>query len=81
MPKTLEIGQTQRQAFLTVRVQPPRGTILDRYGRPLVINSAATVVQLWPSDLPKVYTLRYAELSDTEFIETARMHLDDLFGC
>ena len=57
------VGQTQRQAFLTVRVQPPRGTILDRHGKPLVMNSAATVVQLWPSDLPKVYTLRYAELS------------------
>ena len=57
------VGQTQRQAFLTVRVQPPRGAILDRYGRPLVMNSAATVVQLWPSDLPKVYNDRYAELS------------------
>ena len=57
------VGQTQRQAFLTVRVQPPRGTILDRNGKPLVMNAAATVVQLWPSDLPKVYTQRYAELS------------------
>ena len=57
------VGQTQRQAFLTVRVQPPRGTILDRNGNPLVTNTAATVVQLWPSDLPKVYTQRYAELS------------------
>ncbi|HVH52187.1 MAG TPA: penicillin-binding transpeptidase domain-containing protein [Gaiellaceae bacterium] len=56
------VGQTQRQAFLTVRVQPPRGTILDRYGRPLVMNSAATVVQLWPSDLPTVYSDRRAEL-------------------
>ena len=56
------VGQTQRQAFLTVRVQPPRGAILDRYGRPLVMNSAATVVQLWPSDLPTVYKDRRAEL-------------------
>jgi penicillin-binding protein 2 len=56
------VGQTQRQAFLSVRVQPPRGSIVDRNGKPLVTNAAVTAVQLWPSDLPKVYTQRYAEL-------------------
>ena len=44
-----------------MRVQAPRGPILDRNG-PLVMNAPATAVQLWPADLPKVYTERYAEL-------------------
>jgi penicillin-binding protein 2 len=56
------VGQTQRQAFLSVRVQPPRGSIVDRNGKPLVTNAAVTAIQLWPSDLPKIYTQRYAEL-------------------
>jgi penicillin-binding protein 2 len=59
---TKYVGQAQAQSFLTVRVQAPRGPILDRNGKPLVTNAAVTVVQLWPSDLPKVYTQRYAEL-------------------
>ncbi len=45
-----------------MRVQAPRGSIVDRNGHPLVINAPATAVQLWPADLPKVYTDRYAEL-------------------
>jgi penicillin-binding protein 2 len=36
-----------------VRVQPPRGPILDRNGVPLVTNVAGTVVQLWPAYVPK----------------------------
>jgi penicillin-binding protein 2 len=59
---TKYVGQAQAQSFLTVRVQAPRGTILDRNGMPLVTNAAVTVVQLWPSDLPKIYAQRYAEL-------------------
>ena len=37
----------------TVRVEAPRGPILDRNGLPLVTNIPGTAVQLWPADMPK----------------------------
>jgi penicillin-binding protein 2 len=36
----------------TVRIEAPRGSILDRNGQILVTNVAGTAVDLWPSDLP-----------------------------
>ncbi len=56
------VAQAQANQFRTVRVQAPRGPILDRNGKVLVSNAAATAVELWPSDLPKVYKTRYDEL-------------------
>jgi penicillin-binding protein 2 len=44
----------------TVRGEAPRGPILDREGRTLVTNVAATAVEVWPADLPK--RGRYAEM-------------------
>jgi penicillin-binding protein 2 len=37
----------------TLRVQAPRGAILDRNGVLLVGNTAGRSVQIWPADLPK----------------------------
>ena len=45
-----------------VRVQAPRGPILDRNGRVLVTNVPGTAVQIWPSDLPKRRSARLHEL-------------------
>ena len=59
---TKYVDQASANSFRTVRVQAPRGSIVDRNGRALVINHAATAIQLWPADMPKVYTDRYAEL-------------------
>jgi penicillin-binding protein 2 len=59
---TKYVDQARANSFRAVRVQAPRGLILDRNGVPLVQNVAATAVQLWPADLPKVYADRYAEL-------------------
>jgi penicillin-binding protein 2 len=56
------VDQAAANSFRTVRVQAPRGQILDRTGVPLVTNAPATAILLWPADLPKVYTTRYAEL-------------------
>ena len=56
------VDQTQAIAFRTLSVPAPRGLILDRNGVPLVTNQPATAIELWPSDLPKVYTRRYDEL-------------------
>ena len=44
----------------TVRIEAPRGSILDRNGNVLVTNAAGTAVDLWPADLPQ------AEGRDTE---------------
>jgi len=52
----------QNNQLRTVRVQAPRGPILDRYGRTLVTNRAGTEVEIWPSDLPKRRSERLHEL-------------------
>jgi penicillin-binding protein 2 len=57
---TKYVQQAQANSFRTVPVLAPRGPILDRDGHPLVTNTAATAIQIWPSDLPKS---RYGELS------------------
>jgi penicillin-binding protein 2 len=59
---TKYVDQASANSFRTVRVQAPRGQIVDRTGVPLVTNVPATAILLWPGDLPKVYTTRYAEL-------------------
>ncbi len=46
----------------TVRVQAPRGTIVDQHGNVLVANEPVTSVELSPSGLPKDYATRVAEL-------------------
>jgi len=56
------VARTQANQFRTVRVQAPRGPILDRNGKVLVSNAAATAIELWSSDLPKAYKDRYDEL-------------------
>jgi penicillin-binding protein 2 len=37
----------------TIRLEAPRGSVVDRKGRPLVINEPGTVVRVWPADLPR----------------------------
>jgi penicillin-binding protein 2 len=44
----------------TLRLEAPRGPILDRMGRTLVTNVGGTAVDVWPADLPKQG--RYAEM-------------------
>jgi penicillin-binding protein 2 len=46
----------------TLRIDAPRGPILDRSGKPLVINTPGTRVELWPADLPKSWPEQRAEL-------------------
>src|SRR5205085_1610316 len=56
----LRAAQTNKQR--PVRIQAPRGPILDEHGRLLVTNVAARAVQIWPSDLPKRKSARLHEL-------------------
>ncbi len=46
----------------TIRLEAPRGPILDRNGRVLVDNHAGTAVALWPADLPHKWYVRLREL-------------------
>jgi penicillin-binding protein 2 len=50
----------QNNQLRTVRVQAPRGPILDAKGRKLVTNRPGTGVQVWPANLPPAG--RYREL-------------------
>jgi penicillin-binding protein 2 len=55
--KTAENNQLR-----TVRIQAPRGLILDRNGLPIVTNVPGTAVQIWPANLPKNWKAELAEL-------------------
>ena len=72
------VDQAQANSFRLVPVQAQRGLILDRNKRRLVTNVRATSVQLWPSDLPNVYTERYrvlkrlAQVTQVPLYEIAR---------
>ena len=46
----------------SIRVEAPRGQILDVNGRPLVINLPGTAVELHPADLPMTWAARLHEL-------------------
>ena len=46
----------------SIRIEAPRGQILDRNGRPLVINVPGTAVELHPADLPMTWAARLHEL-------------------
>ena len=46
----------------TIRVEAPRGPIVDRNGHVLVTNVAGTRLELWPADLPKTWSAELREL-------------------
>jgi penicillin-binding protein 2 len=72
------VDQAQANSYRVVPVQAQRGLILDRNKVRLVTNVRATSVQLWPSDLPKVYNQRYrmlkrlAQVAQVPLYEIAR---------
>ncbi len=45
----------QNNQLRKIRIEAPRGAIVDRNGRVLVGNRAVTAVELWPADLPKTW--------------------------
>jgi penicillin-binding protein 2 len=50
---TQYLRAAQNNQLRTIRVEAPRGAILDREGRMLVDNKEATAVQIVPADLPR----------------------------
>ena len=55
-------AKAQANQIRTVRVQAPRGPILDRNGNILVANEPVTSVELAPAGLPTAYARRVAEI-------------------
>ncbi len=49
----LHLAEAQGNQLRTIRIEAPRGTILDRKGRVIVDNIAGTAVKLWVGDLPR----------------------------
>jgi penicillin-binding protein 2 len=47
------LNAAQNNQLRLIRIEAPRGPILDRSGRVVVSNVAGTAVQLWVSDMPK----------------------------
>jgi penicillin-binding protein 2 len=56
------LAQANDNRVRTLRLEAARGPILDRSGHVLVTNTPGTRVELWPSDLPKTWAARLAEL-------------------
>lgn len=50
---TQYLNAAQNNQLRTVRIQAPRGAILDRDGAVLVRNIPGNSVQIWPADLPE----------------------------
>jgi penicillin-binding protein 2 len=47
------LQQASDNRVRTVRIDAPRGSIVDRNGRVLVRNVSGTSLEVWPADLPK----------------------------
>jgi cell division protein FtsI/penicillin-binding protein 2 len=47
------LNASQNNELRLIRVDAPRGPLLDRHGRVVVSNVAGTAVELWVGDMPK----------------------------
>jgi penicillin-binding protein 2 len=74
------LAQANDNRARTLRLEAPRGPIVDRNGRVLVRNVPGTRVELWPSDLPKTWPAQRAELRKLSFVTGVPVKeiLDDL---
>jgi penicillin-binding protein 2 len=62
------LAQANDNRVRTLRLEAPRGAILDRAGRVLVTNTPGTRLELWPSDLPKTWAAQLAELRRISYV-------------
>jgi penicillin-binding protein 2 len=56
------LAQANDNRVRTLRIEAPRGLILDNTGKVLVSNVAGTRLELWPADLPKTWRIERNEL-------------------
>jgi penicillin-binding protein 2 len=80
------LAQANDNRVRTLRIDAPRGVILDRNGHVLVSNTVGTRVELWPADLPKTWSAELSELralqritgvSVRQVLERMKQHGDD----
>jgi penicillin-binding protein 2 len=62
------LAQANDNRVRTLRIDAPRGAILDHAGHVLVSNVVGTRVELWPADLPKTWKAQLAELRSLEHV-------------
>jgi len=62
------LAQANDNRVRTVRVEAPRGPVLDENGRLLVTNVPGTRVELWPADLPKNWPAQRKELRALTYV-------------
>ena len=62
------LAQANDNRVRTVRVEAPRGPVLDENGRLLVTNVPGTRVELWPADLPKNWPAQRNELRALTYV-------------
>jgi penicillin-binding protein 2 len=62
------LAQANDNRVRTLRLEAPRGPIIDTTGHVLVRNVAGTRVELWPADLPKTWAAQLAELRKLAFV-------------
>ncbi|MGH3002980.1 MAG: penicillin-binding protein 2 [Gaiellaceae bacterium] len=74
------LAQANDNRVRTLRLEAPRGPVLDRNGRVLVRNVAGTRLELWPADLPKTWPAQRAELRRLAGVTgtTVKSMLDEL---
>src|SRR5205085_12202442 len=68
------LAQANDNRVRTLRIDAPRGAILDRNGAVLVSNVAGTRVELWPADLPKHWPAELRELRMLEQVTGVSVH-------
>jgi penicillin-binding protein 2 len=77
------LAEAQGNQLRTIRLEAPRGTILDRQGHVIVDNVAGTAVKLWVGDLPanRRYTVikHLAEVLHVRPVRLAK-EVDDHLG-
>jgi len=56
------LSQANDNRVRTLRIDAPRGVIVDRNGKALVENVPGWRVEIWPADLPKTWPQERAEL-------------------
>jgi len=62
------LAQANDNRVRTLRLEAPRGPILDRNGHVLVTNAPGTRVEIWPADLPKNWPAERRELKALQHV-------------
>jgi penicillin-binding protein 2 len=62
------LAQANDNRVRTLRLEAPRGSILDRTGHIVVRNAPGTRLELWPSDLPKKWRAELGELHRLTYV-------------